>query len=86
MPLTISDEQLKEAGVTKREARVELACRLFDVGRLDLWPAAKLAGLTRAEFEGELRQRQRNIAAYRPTLDDLAQELRAIEQLKRSGR
>ncbi len=84
MPLTISDEALREAGVTEREARIELACRLFDVGKLALWPAAKLAELTRAEFEGELAVRK--IPAYRPTLDDLANDIETIEHLKRSGR
>jgi predicted HTH domain antitoxin len=57
MPLTISDEQLKAMGLDEREARVEFACRLFEAGKLDLWPAAQLAGLTRAEMEGELRAR-----------------------------
>jgi predicted HTH domain antitoxin len=83
MPLTISDEILREAGVTEREARIELACRLFDVEKLGLWPAAKLAGLTRAEFEGELHVRQ--IPAYRPTLEDVARDAKTIERLRESG-
>jgi predicted HTH domain antitoxin len=83
MPFTIPDDVLTEAGVTEREARIELACRLFDVGRLDLWPAAKLAGLGRAEFEGELRAR--DIPAYRPTLDHLAQDVAALSRLRHSG-
>ena len=70
--------------MNEREARIEIACRLFDVGKLDLWPAAKLAGLGRAEFEGELRQR--NIPAFRPTLQDLARDLETIDHLKQSGR
>ena len=53
MPVTINDETLREAGFTEREAIVEIACRLFDAGKLALWPAAKLAGLSRVEFEGE---------------------------------
>ncbi len=84
MPFTIPDEILKEAGVTEREARIELACRLFDVGRLDLWPAAQLAGMGRSEFEGELRQRK--IPAYRPSLDDLASDVKTLDHLRRSGR
>jgi predicted HTH domain antitoxin len=73
---------LIEAGVAEREARIELACRLFDVGKLDLWPAAKLAGLGRAEFEGELRER--NIPAYRPTLDELSRDVATLDHLQRS--
>ena len=50
MPLTLSDELLKQAGMTADEARVEIACRLFDAGKLALWPAAQLAGMSRVEF------------------------------------
>jgi predicted HTH domain antitoxin len=51
MPIVISDETLEQAGLTEREALIEIACRLFDVGKLHLWPAAKMAGLSRVEFE-----------------------------------
>ena len=34
MPVVISDETLKQAGLTEREAVVEIACRLFDAGKL----------------------------------------------------
>ena len=78
MPLIISDEELREAGLDEREARIELACRLFDIGRLPLWPAAKLAGFaTRSPFEGELRAR--NIPIYRPTIEDLEELKQAVE-------
>ena len=50
MPVVISDETLRQAGLTEREAVVEIACRLFDAGKLALWPAAKLAGMSRVEF------------------------------------
>ncbi len=81
MPLMISDEALREAGLTAREAQIELACRLFDVGKLALWPAAQLAGMGRAEFEGELHERK--IPAYRPTLEDLARDLETIDHLQK---
>ena len=38
--LHIPDEVSKEAGLTEQEALVELACRLFDAGRITLWSAA----------------------------------------------
>ncbi len=79
MPVIVSDEQLREAGLTEQEALVELACGLFDRGRLHLWPAAQLAGLSRVEFEHELRKRK--IAIYRPTVEDLAQDMAALEQI-----
>jgi predicted HTH domain antitoxin len=85
MPLIISDEELREAGLDEREARIELACRLFDIGRLPLWPAARLAGFaSQAPFEGELRAR--NIPIYRPTIEDLHEDMTTIEQLRARAR
>jgi predicted HTH domain antitoxin len=83
MPVTISDETLHEAGLSERELLVELACLLFDKERLHLWPAAKLARMSRVEFENELHAR--NIAIYRPTVEDLAHDMAALDQIaKRS--
>jgi len=79
MPLTISDEVLQSAGLTEDEARVEIACRLFDAEKLALWPAAQFAGMTRVEFEEELRRRK--IPIYRPTIEDLHADLAAFERL-----
>jgi predicted HTH domain antitoxin len=79
MPVVIPDETLREAGLTEREAVVEIACRLFDAGKLALWSAAKLAGMSRAEFEAELGLRK--IAVYRPTPEDLADDLAALDRL-----
>ena len=79
MPVVISDEVLAEAGLTEQDARIELACRLFDIGKLHLWPAAQLAGMSRVEFEGELGRR--NIAIYRPTPEDLREEMAALRRL-----
>lgn len=80
MPVIIPDEVLREAGLSEREALIEIACRLYDAGKLNLWPAAKLAGLSRVEFESELIQRK--IPIYRPTLEDLAQDLATLEHLR----
>jgi len=81
MPLTLSDDILQKAGMSADEARVEIACRLFDAGKLDLWPAAQLAEMTRVEFEEELHRR--HIPIYRPTLDDLKTEIEAFEKLEK---
>lgn len=80
MPVVISDEVLQQAGLSERDLLIELACRLFDLGKLHLWPAAQLAGLTRVEMEAELMKRK--IPVYRPTSEDLANDLAA---LKRAG-
>jgi predicted HTH domain antitoxin len=79
MPLTISDEVLQQAGLTANEALVEFACRLFEAGKLTLPSASRLAGLGRIEFERELYDR--NIPAYRLTLEDLKQDLAALDRL-----
>jgi predicted HTH domain antitoxin len=57
MPLTIPDEVLQALDMDEREARVEIACRLFDGGKLGKSRAARLAGLARVEFESALIER-----------------------------
>ncbi len=79
MPLVISDETLREAGLTEGDALVEIACRLFDADKITLWSAAKLAGLSRVGFEQALRERK--IAVYRPQPSDLADDLVALDRL-----
>lgn len=80
MPLLISDEQLNAIKMDERNALIEIACRLFDADRLSLPAAAKFAGLNRAAMEGELRRR--HIAIYRPTIDDLHQDLDVLRALR----
>ena len=79
MPLVITDEQLEAMKMDERAARVEIACRLFDAERLTLPVAAKFAGLSRAEMEGELNRR--GIAVYRPTIEELREDLRVLRDL-----
>ncbi len=79
MPVVISDETLRDAGLTEDEALVEIACRLFGAGKLALWPAAKLAGVSRNAFEQALRERR--IAVYRPDERDLAEDIAALDKL-----
>ena len=80
MPVVISDETLKQAGMTEREVVVEIACRLFDIGKLHLWPAAQMAEMGRAEFEQELIGRK--IPIHRPTSEDFAEDVATLERLK----
>lgn len=79
MPLVIPDDALQEAGLDEHDALVEFACRLFDAGKLGLWPAARLAGLERVAMEHELIKR--GIAIYRPTLADVANDLTTLDRL-----
>lgn len=80
MILHLREDILKQAGITEREALVEFACRLFDAEKLELWPAAQLAGLSRVAMEGELHKR--NIAIYRPTVEDLERDLENIRAFR----
>jgi predicted HTH domain antitoxin len=81
MAITISDEVLKEAGMSDREALVEIACRLFEAGKLSLPLAARLAGVDRGEMEDQLLDRK--IPLYRPTIEDYRQDLDALQSLRR---
>lgn len=76
MTIELREEILAQAGLTPREALIEFACQLFDAERLTLWLAAQLAGLSRVEFEIELRKR--GIAVYRPTPDEFAGEAKSL--------
>lgn len=81
MPVVISDETLRQAGMTECEIVIEIACRLFDIEKLHLWHAAKMAGMSRTEFEQELVRRR--IPIHRPTSQDLADDLATLERLRR---
>jgi len=79
MPLLITDEQLKVMQMDETRARIEIACRLFDAGRIGFHAAMRLAGLERVAFEDELAER--NIAIYRPTVQDLHDDLKTLDKL-----
>ena len=73
MPVIIPDETLKQAGLSEREALIEISCRLFDAGKLQLNQAARLAGMTRGDFESELMSRE--IDVYRIDEEYMRHEL-----------
>jgi predicted HTH domain antitoxin len=79
MSLTIPDSVLEQAGLSEDEARVEIACRLFEMRRLSLWQAAQWAGLARVEMEAELLRR--GIPLYDISADQLDAELAAMDRL-----
>jgi predicted HTH domain antitoxin len=77
MGLFIPDDILKQAGISEREALIELACRLFESERLDKTAASRLCSLSRPEFEEELLRR--GLAVYRTTAADYEQDRRSID-------
>jgi predicted HTH domain antitoxin len=84
MTFSIPDEVVRESGLTEQELLVEIACRLFDADKLHLSAASRLAGLSRVEFEEALRTRK--IPIYRPTIEDLMQDLETIKHLEQLRR
>ena len=86
MALTIPDDTLRRIGMSERELAVEIACRLFDAGKIYLPDACKLAGLPRGAMEDELARRQ--IPIYRYTREMFQQDLETLRKLEaeRAGR
>jgi predicted HTH domain antitoxin len=81
MPLVIPDEALKAAGMNEHEAKIEIACRWFDAGKLTIGHAARLAGMSELDFEKQLEQR--GIPRYRYSDEKLQND---VESLKKLGR
>lgn len=79
MPLTITDEMLSAAGLSEREARLEIACRLYDAGRLTMPEATRWAGVTRTEFEAALLER--NLPLIRVDERYWQQEVEGMQRL-----
>jgi predicted HTH domain antitoxin len=80
MVFTIPDELFKQARMTEPDILTELACRFFEKRKLTLHDAARLAGLSRAQFENALMDRR--IPLFDVTIEDLHHDL---ENLRRSG-
>ena len=57
MPVMVSDQLLAEAGLSEAEAKLEIACRLYDAGKLTMPQATRWAGISRSEFETALLER-----------------------------
>jgi predicted HTH domain antitoxin len=83
MAVTISDKLLREAGMSDQEALVEIACRLFQAGKLSLPLAARLAEVDRGEMEDQLLDRK--IPLYRPTVDDSRQDFETLQRQSALG-
>lgn len=76
MSITISDDIVASSGLTEEELRRELAVALFQVERLTLGQAAKLADQTQLEFQKALASRRISIHYGPQELDDDVRTLR----------
>lgn len=79
MPLTITDEELAQAGLSEGDARLEFACRLYDAGRLTMPEATRMAGVSRGEFETALLER--NLPLIRADESYWQQEVEGMQRL-----
>jgi predicted HTH domain antitoxin len=72
---------LRAAGMNEAEAKLEIACRWFDAGKLSVGHAARLAGISQDVFEEQLVAR--GIPRYRYTEEMLQQDVQALKKLGR---
>lgn len=79
MPLLITDEMLRAAGLSEQEAKIEIACRWFDEGKLSFGHAARLAGLGEIEFEYQLEHR--HIPRHRCTQEMLENDVDTLKNM-----
>ena len=79
MPVTVPDQLLLEAGLSEADARLEIACRLYDAGKLTMPQATRWAGISRVELESALLERHLPLLR----IDDTywQQELEGLERL-----
>lgn len=82
MQLTLEDDLVSAARLTEGQARLTLALNLFAEDRLTLAQAARLAGLNRLAFQGELAARQ--IASH-VGAEEFASDGESIGERRREG-
>jgi len=82
MALIIPDEWLAEAGLNEIEIRIEIACRLFDSGRLSFAQSIRWSGLNRVDFEEALLARC--LPVVRPNLNTLLEDAETLGRLRAS--
>ena len=66
--------------MSEREAVLEIACRLYDAGKLTMPQATRWAGVSRVEFESALLER--GLALIRVDDQYWKEELECIEHLQ----
>jgi len=80
VPITIPSELLTDAGLTEREALVEIACRLYDAGTLTMPQATRWAGVSRVDLESALLER--HLPLIRIDERYWQQEVEGLQQLR----
>jgi len=80
MTLHIPDDILKDTHLSERDLAVELAFHLFNIEKLTVSQARRMAGMTRGEFEDECFDR--HIPVYRYTLEMWQEDLQTLEKMR----
>ena len=83
MGLTIPDNIIAQTDMTPAELMLEFAIFLYQRERLSLAQAARLAGLSRIQFQQNLAERK---IPLNFGIEDLQQELDIIEKVKNDYR
>ena len=79
MPMIIDDQLLEAAGFTEQDARIEVACRMYDAEKLSMLQAMRWSGLRRVELECALIDR--GLPVYRITQQDLDEDMANLDQV-----
>jgi predicted HTH domain antitoxin len=77
----IDQEMLAMTKLSLKEFLIEIAVHFYDIGRLSMGQARKLAGLDVISFQKEMAARNVYI---KYDVEDLAQDLAAIEKYNKS--
>ena len=81
MSLVIDDEMLKASGLTEAELRLEMAVHLFQIERLTMARAARLAGTSLAAFMRVLGSRG---VSPHYDVEEFREDLAVVERLTKS--
>ncbi len=76
MALIISDDILQDIKMTADEMQLNIAIWLFQIERISIGKASKLAGLSRFAFQKILAER--HIPVIRYSINDIQEELLAL--------
>ncbi len=79
MPMIIDDQLLEAAGLTEQDARIEVACRMYDAEKLTMLQAMRWSGLRRVDFECALIDR--GLPVYKVTRQDLDDDMATLDKL-----
>ena len=80
MSIHISDEILQKTQLSSEEMLIEIATHFYDLGKLTMGQARKLAELDQISFQKELSKRNIYI---KYDVEDLMEDLKTLEEIKR---